>query len=101
MGTPLPHLANRYPISMANSPLQDLRKVPVIVILLDSSFLLFMVWDKIPALCRELLVEPPDLSPVNFSIACGLYALTVIAAENPRRIRRVWTVRHQRFPRPY
>jgi hypothetical protein len=67
MRTPLPPLANRYPISMANCfPLQDLRKVPVIVILLDSSFLLFMVWDKIPALCRELLVEPPGLSPVNF-----------------------------------
>ncbi|KAH9979365.1 hypothetical protein BGW80DRAFT_1455082 [Lactifluus volemus] len=59
---------------MANCfPLQDLRKVPVIVILLDSSFLLFMVWDKIPALCRELLVEPPGLSPKTLVgyVVCG------------------------------
>jgi hypothetical protein len=100
MRTPLPPLTNRYSISMANCfPLQGLRKVRVIVIVLDSSFLLFMVWDKIPGLCRELLVDPPGLSPVNSFVACGLYAQTVIAAENPRRIRRVWTVRHQRSPR--
>ncbi|KAH9972747.1 hypothetical protein BGW80DRAFT_1560786 [Lactifluus volemus] len=72
MQTPLPPLANESSISMVNCfPLQDPRKV--IVILLDKSCLLFMVWDQIPGLCRELFVDPSGSTPkplVGY-VVCG------------------------------
>ncbi|KAH9972748.1 hypothetical protein BGW80DRAFT_1560787 [Lactifluus volemus] len=49
---------------MANClPPPGAQKIPVVLILLDSSFFFFMVWDQVPSLCRELLVDSSGLSP--------------------------------------